>query len=343
MAMTNININSTDLEKLNHEYSPSSCIDDITVYIQQYVELSRAAKNKAIEQNTLHADLHYGEQKSQCLDLYLPVLTFEQLASEKLASEKLVSEKLASDKITSQRIAPQKKLMVYIHGGYWQELSKEESSFAATNFQKQGFHFAVLDYTLAPDASISDIVEENRQAIAWLYNNAARFGYDPEEIYVCGSSAGAHLAMMVLQTDWSGYVSGYASGKVADCDDDCDLGYQGNLIKGICAVSGIYDLQPLLATYVNDALTMDINEAKENSPLLKSLPEPVPVIIAFGDIETDEFKRQSQIMADKLRDKGFTVQFKKIDKRNHFDVILDLSEKSSWLSQQTIALMTTTE
>ena len=141
----------------------------------------------------------------------------------------------------------------------------------------------------------------------------------------------------------SNNIAGDASGKVADCEDDCDAGYQGNIIKGICAVSGIYDLQPLLETYVNDALTMDINEAKENSPLLKSLPEPVPVIIAFGDIETDEFKRQSQIMADKLRDKGFTVQFKKIDKRNHFDVILDLSEKSSWLSQQTIALMTTTE
>jgi arylformamidase len=65
----------------------------------------------------------------------------------------------------------------------------------------------------------------------------------------------------------------------------------------------------------------------------------VPVIIAFGDVETDEFKQQSQMMANKLSARGFNVQFKKIDKRNHFDVILDLAEKTSWLSQQTIALM----
>ncbi|MFQ3218746.1 MAG: arylformamidase, partial [Paraglaciecola sp.] len=222
---------------------------------------------------------------------------------------------------------PQNKLMVYIHGGYWQELSKEESSFAATNFQQQGFHFAVIDYTLAPDASITDIVEENRNAIAWLYNNADQFGYKPQEIYLSGSSAGAHLAMLMLQTNWSEYVS------------DC----QANIIKGVCAVSGIYDLQPLLPTYVNDLLSMDLSEARENSPVLQALPTPVPVIIAFGENETDEFKRQSKIMSDKLCDDGFYVQFKEIKGCNHFDVIMDLSQKSSWLSQQTIALMMLTE
>jgi arylformamidase len=287
-------LDSSDLDNLNREYSPSSCIKDINVHIQQYIELSSIAKNRARELKALHSDLPYGERKTQCLDIYLPT------------------------------IAPQHILMVYIHGGYWQELSKEESSFAATNFQQQGFHFAVLDYTLAPNASITDIVEENRRAIAWLYKNAAQFGYSPEEIYVSGSSAGAHLAMMMLQTNWSDYLPDY----------------QGNIIKGLCAVSGIYDLQPLVKTYVNDALKMNSCEAKANSPILQPLPKPVPVIIAFGDIETDEFKRQSQMMKDKLQDKGFDVQFNKINKRNHFDVILELNDKSTWLSQQTIALMT---
>jgi hypothetical protein len=63
----------------------------------------------------------------------------------------------------------------------------------------------------------------------------------------------------------------------------------------------------------------------------------------LGDIETDEFKRQSKMMTEKLQQKGFKVKFKQIEKRNHFDVILDLGEKSSWLSQQTIALMTSIE
>ena len=289
--MTSTNI--SDLDQLNREYSPSSCIDDINVHIQQYVELSRIAKDQARALNKLHSDMRYGDRETQSLDLYLPTK------------------------------ASQRKLMVYIHGGYWQELSKEESSFAATNFQQHGFHFAVLDYTLAPDASMNDIVEENRQAIAWLYKSASRFGYDPEQIYVCGSSAGAHLAMMMLQTHWPEYISGY----------------RGSIVKGLCAVSGIYDLQPLLPTYVNDALKMDINEAKANSPIFYPVPKTVPIVMAVGNIETAEFKRQSQMMTETLRGQGLEVQFKVIDERNHFDVIIDLAEKSSWLSQQAIALM----
>ena len=284
----------SDLERLNQEYSPSSCIEDINVYIQQYIEQSHSAKSRADALEQLHADLPYGDRKTQGLDLYLP-------------------------------IGPsQRKLMVYIHGGYWQELSKEESSFAATNYQQHGFHFAVLDYTLAPDASLTAIVEENRRAIAWLYQNAARFGYDPEQIYISGSSAGAHLAMMMLQTQWSEYIEGY----------------QGSIVKGLCAVSGIYDLQPLLPSYVNDALKMDVDEAKANSPIFRSAPKSVPIVMAVGDIETSEFKRQSQMMTEKLLEQGLEVQFKVIGERNHFDVILDLADPSSWLFQQTVKLMT---
>ncbi|MFT5311816.1 MAG: arylformamidase [Paraglaciecola sp.] len=286
-------IDCSELDNVNREYSPSSCIDDINVYIEQYIQLSKHAKSHAIEHNALHQDIQYGEGKTQSLDLYLPI---------------------------SQS---QNKLMVYIHGGYWQALSKEESSFAATHFQQQGFHFAVIDYTLAPDASISDIVEENRNAIAWLYKNASQFGYKPQEIYVSGSSAGAHLAMMMLQTNWSQYIRG------------CHK----NIIKGVCAVSGIYDLQPLLPTYVNDALSMDLSEARANSPILHSLPKPCPVIIAFGDNETNAFKQQSKIMRDKLCSAGFDVQLAEIKGRNHFDVIIDLGDQSSWLSQQTLELM----
>jgi len=285
-----------DLEHLNREYSPSSCVDDINIYIQQYIDLSQKSKILATEEKLIHVDLQYGAKKTECLDLYQPMNK------------------------------PKQKLLVYIHGGYWQELSKEESSFAATNLQQQGFHFAVIDYTLAPDASMSQIVEENRRAIAWLFHNAKKHGYNPEEIYVCGSSAGAHLAMMMLQTQWSNYIAGY----------------QGNIIKGVCAVSGIYDLQPLVPTYVNDLIKMDLLDAKSNSPFFQALPEPVPVIIAYGEIETDAFKNQSKMMAEKLRSSKFKVQFKEIIDRNHFNVIVDLNDKKSWLYQQTIALMHTT-
>lgn len=290
-------LDPSSLATLNKEYSPSSCVDDINIYIQQYARLSKEAKTNAIKKQSVLTDLKYGPANAQSLDLYLPTPTINY--------------------------PPQKKLMVYIHGGYWQELSKEESSFAAANFQQQGLYFAVIDYTLAPDATITEIVEENRKAITWLYNNAEKFGYDPEQIYVSGSSAGAHLAMMMLQTSWSKYIKGY----------------QNNVIKGICAVSGIYDLKPLVQTYVNDPLKMSVNEADENSPLSLTLPSPAPVIIAYGENETNAFKQQSKMMADKLSSAGFNVIFKEIAERNHFNVIVDLNNASAWLSQQTINLM----
>jgi len=297
--------NQSGIDRLNREYSPSSCIDDINIYIKQYINLSDKAKTLANTESTLHADLQYGESETQSLDLYMPTRS------------------------------PQATLMVYIHGGYWQELSKEESSFAATNFQQQGFHFAVLDYTLAPKASLTEIVEENRQAIAWLYQEAAKFGYSQEQIYVCGSSAGAHLAMMMLQTNWSNYIASYQNSAQASYQGSS----KGNVIKGVCAVSGVYDLQPLIDTYVNDALKMDVTEAKKNSPMLLPLSKPVPIIIAFGENETSEFKRQSKMMAEKLSAQGFEVVYKEIVGRNHFDVIVDLCSNTSWLSQQTIELM----
>lgn len=285
--------NELALNRLNREYSPSSCINDMNIYIQQYISLSQRAMALANSEDLLHVDLQYGERQTQCLDLYMPIQS------------------------------PKASLMVYIHGGYWQELSKEESSFAATNFQQHGFHFAVIGYTLAPNASLTEIVQENRQATAWLYTKAAMFGYNSEQIYICGSSAGAHLAMMMLQTDWSDYI----------------INYQGNIIKGVCAISGIYDLQPLIDTYINEQLKMDITEAKKNSPIMLPLPKAVPIIIAFGENETNEFKLQSKKMYERLLTHGFEVQYKEIYGRNHFNVIVDLCDESSWLFHQTITVM----
>jgi len=278
-----------DQATLERQYSPSSCIDDIKVFITQYIEQSRAASEFAQQQQSLMADLSYGEHTDQLLDLYLPLTINDN----------------------------NRKLQVYIHGGYWQELTKAESSFAATNFQKQGCHFAVIDYALAPNATLSEIVAQVRQAINWLFKNAERLGYDSDQIYLSGSSAGAHLAMMALQDSTS----------------------QGcSRVQGVCAVSGIYDLLPLVDTYVNDAIKMDIAEAQQNSPI--GLPLPMQsVIMAYGQHETSEFKRQSAMMAEKIVRNGNEISCQQIADRNHFDVILDLADPRSWLCRQVFAQM----
>ena len=101
-----------DLKTLEQEYSPSSCIDDINIYINEYITKSQQAQQQAKSENTLISDLDYSSAKDidQRLDLFLP----------------------------SPASRSKGKLQVYIHGGYWQQLSKNESSFAANNFQQQG-------------------------------------------------------------------------------------------------------------------------------------------------------------------------------------------------------------
>ncbi|MDO6445506.1 alpha/beta hydrolase [Colwellia sp. 1_MG-2023] len=292
-----------DLKSLEQEYSPSSCIDDINVYINQYLTLSQQNLLYAQQQHKVLENLQYGYSKDEVLDLFLP--------------------------FDSGNV--QKKIHVYFHGGYWQELSKNESCFAANNFQQQGFHFAVINYSLAPQATLTEIVEQCRQAIVWLYQHANEYGYDNNEIYLSGSSAGGHLAMMLALTDWSQYLT-----------------VKSNIIKGICAVSGIYDLTPIAQTYINKPLQLTSQEIIENSPLLIDLESnhtaniPLPdckVILAYGDNETNEFKRQTNAMKQRLTKQNIHSSFTEIEGKNHFDVILDLSIPDSWLSQSVLQQM----
>ena len=278
-----------DKVELDREYSPSSCIDDINVYLDEYVRLSADAR--AVADGRCELDLRYGEGAKETLDLFLPV---GEVAGT---------------------------LHVYIHGGYWQLLSKNESSFAAPMFQQQGSHFAAINYTLAPQQTLTGIVEECRRSIAWLCRRAGHYGYDSRRIFVSGSSAGAHLCMMMLQTDWTAY------------------GLPRDTIAGVCAVSGIYDLEPVQMTYVNDKVGMDVEEARANSPLRTSLRNRCPVIFAYGDNETAEFKRQTDAYRDKLREEGWHVEFAEIEGKNHFDVIVDLADVESWLARSVLGQM----
>ncbi|NXE16879.1 KFA formamidase, partial [Lophotis ruficrista] len=138
-------------------------------------------------------------------------------------------------------------------------------------------------------------------------------------IYLCGHSAGAHLAAMALSTDWTEY------GVVPD-------------IKGAVLVSGVYDLEPLLHTYVNDALDMSREVAQRNSPMLRVTP-PAPaaaaceVLVAVAQHDSPEFRRQSQEYGQALRAAGWSVSMLDLAGVDHFDIIEKLSEDNYVLTQ----------
>jgi len=196
-------------------------------------------------------------------------------------------------------------LLVYIHGAYWQELSKEESAFLAPVWHAAGFAHAVVGYTLAPQARLPQIVAECRGALAWLHERAGELRFDPDNVVVAGSSAGAYLA--------------------AACAERSPLP-----IRGIVPVSGVYDVTPLIGTSVNDALGLDAATAAALD-LLASARRFCPAVVAWGEIETAEFKRQSQAFAACLASADTPCTALEVPGRNHFDVILDLGDADSTL------------
>ena len=172
-------------------------------------------------------------------------------------------------------------LFCFIHGGYWRSRDKSEFSFVARPLVEAGVSVALPTYDLAPTVTIEKIVQQMLAALAWLYRNAASHGADPRRIYVGGHSAGAHLAAMMVAAQWEVYA------------DDLPA----DLVKGALAVSGIYDLAPLLRVSFNSDLRLDAAAAHKLSPLTYRPLRAAPLVTAVGGNESDEFKRQNQAIA----------------------------------------------
>ncbi|HSK29443.1 MAG TPA: alpha/beta hydrolase, partial [Candidatus Limnocylindria bacterium] len=93
---------------------------------------------------------------------------------------------------------------VYIHGGAWRNGQAKDFAFPAEVFVNAGAHFIVVDFVQITDTGgdLMPMIRQVRSAVAWVYNNAASFGGDPNRVYITGHSSGAHLSGCVLVTDW---------------------------------------------------------------------------------------------------------------------------------------------
>jgi arylformamidase len=198
--------------------------------------------------------------------------------------------------------------LLFIHGGYWQALDKSDFSFLVPAFQDAGVAVAVVNYTLAPKAGMDEIVRQNRAAVAWLQRNAREYGLDPARIHVAGHSAGGHLTAMVLATDWSAF------------------GLDRDPVRGACAISGLYDLEPIRLCYLNDVLGLDALGAERNSPIHHLPKQSPPLILSVGTGETDEFLRQQEAFAAAWRGAGLALEVADQPGDHHFAVVGRLGE-----------------
>uniref|UniRef100_A0A4W5PJ95 Arylformamidase n=1 Tax=Hucho hucho TaxID=62062 RepID=A0A4W5PJ95_9TELE len=285
-------------DELERQFSPSqwshrmSEDDVIKSHVTALKEGTQLARGLA---QTL-LNVPYGEGEGEKLDVYVPTTTSLDVP-----------------------------LVIYLHGGYWQFLSKEESGFMAVPLVHKGVVVVAVGYDIAPKGTVCVSL-----AGGWfLTGNSLGLSLClslSSGLYLCGHSAGAHLAAMILSTDWSQY----------------SVNPQ---IKGAFLVSGIYDLLPILSTYVNEPLKMTEEVALRNSPSqlvpqLKLSSSNCDIVVAMAQNDSPEFRKQSEDYYKALEStEGLKVTLEDVPNTDHFNIIEQLVDGDYHLTQLLLKMM----
>ena len=171
---------------------------------------------------------------------------------------------------------PGSPVLVFFHGGYWRALDKSDFSCVAPAFLQAGISVAVVNFALIPDVPMAEIVRQCRASVAWLAHRGTSLGLDPDRFIACGHSAGGHLACMVAADTYSGF------------------GLTCNPVKVVCSIGGLYDLEPIRRSYLNEILKLEDIDVASLSPVNVGLPVQMPVILGVGGQESYEYKRQQR-------------------------------------------------
>jgi len=196
--------------------------------------------------------------------------------------------------------------LAFIHGGFWQEGDKGGSGFAVRALARAGWATALIGYTLAPEARLTQIVEEVGQAIRHLATNAAALRLDPARLVVGGHSAGGHLTAALI--------CGKAGNAVAEG------------IAGALLISGVYDLRPIAGSYVNDAVGMDAEEIRELSVMADLPVRDIPVYLLIGADEPAAFLEQTDALYANWSKALTRATRHHAPGRDHFDILDELCD-----------------
>ncbi len=251
---------------------------------QQILDRWRTASERVREGMTCVADVPYGTGRHETLDIFP-------------AAE------------------PRSPVFVFIHGGWWRSLDKDDHSFLAASLVGAGAMVVIPNYSLCPGTDeqpvgIETIALQMTKALAWVYRNAALYGGSPGRIVVAGHSAGAHLAAMMLCCEWP----------------EVDKRLPMQMVREGLGLSGVYDLKPIQQTpFLKADLRLTPEAVDRLSPARFRAPREACFHVAVGADESEEFLRQSRLLQMAW---GMQVvpRFEAVAGANHFNVLHDLAD-----------------
>jgi arylformamidase len=198
-------------------------------------------------------------------------------------------------------------LALFVHGGYWRSLDAASFSHVSAGLNSRGVAVAVAGYDLCPDVTIGQIINQIRTACLFLWR---RFG---QRLMVYGHSAGGHLAACMVATDWK----------------KLDPKAPSDLVPAGYAISGLFDLTPLIKTAMNVDLRLDDTEVARISPMYWPVTRGRVFDAVVGGQESSEFLRQSKALAADWRQRGVETRYEEVAGANHFTVVDPLSDPNS--------------
>ncbi len=214
-------------------------------------------------------------------------------------------------------------LYIYIHGGYWQKNDKEDYSFVAEALVSAGVAVAVVEYTLCPHVTLAELTDQIRHAVGYLWLSADKYGYDCRNILVSGHSAGGHLTAMMMATDWT----------------EVNIKLPPAVVAAGMPISGIYDLEPIRYTPLNDAIGLTAEDIGPLSPMFLKPTSKAPVTVVVGAAESLEFNRQAEDFTRAWSAYGIEAKLLVLPKMNHYTVVFQLADPTSKLFKTAMHLM----
>jgi acetyl esterase/lipase len=202
-------------------------------------------------------------------------------------------------------------LMLFFHGGYWQRNAKEGFASMADGPLARGIDVALAGYTLCPGATMTEVAAEARAAVAWVAEHAPGLGFGMRRLVLSGWSAGGHLAVSCIAHP---------------------------RVDAALLISGVYDLAPIQAGGLNDALRMDAAEAERLSPLRAIAPSRARLVVAWGEDELPELRRQSADFAAAWVAAGNAATTLPVPGANHFSSLGELTRPDGALTEAIVSL-----